>query len=174
MGVEDIEVQVGGVSLKGVWIALVIGFGSTVATAIWTASEFFSRLEAQEQAVSDAMTEARLLDARFTELKEGQNKALQDMQVAVSNMQTQLQDNNVAGLSNKLSELGASLAQIMEIQKDLLPIRDRISQVEKSNGETVILIDSKIQAIDKSTKTTERHSREIDDLWSALDSLFGQ
>lgn len=173
MGVEDIELQVGGVNLRGVWIALVLGFGSSVAGAIWTASEFFSRLEAQEEAVNNAVTEARLLDARFTELKESQNKALQDMQVTMSTMQTQLQDNDIAGLSAKLSELGANLASIMESQRTLMPLSDRVAAVEKSNSETVLTINGKIEKIDKTTAKVDRQTREIEDLWSALDSLFG-
>ena len=69
MGVEDIEVQLGGVRLRGIWIAVTLTCASTIAGTIWTASEFFSRLEAQEQAVSDVVAEARVIDARFTELK---------------------------------------------------------------------------------------------------------
>jgi hypothetical protein len=175
MGVEDIEVQLGGgLKLKGVYVAVVLGCASSIAGTIWTASEFFSRLEAQEQAVGNATEQARVLDARFTELKESQNKSLQNMQVSISTMQTQLQDNDIGGLSAKLSELGTNLTSIMESQRTLLPLSDRVAAVEKSNSETVLTINSKIESIDRTTAKVDRQTREIEDLWAALDSLFGR
>lgn len=174
MAAEDIEVQIGGVRLRGVWIAIVLTCASTIAGTIWTASEFFSRLEAQESAVRDAVAQASVIDARFTELKESQNRALQDMQVTISQMQTQLTDNDIGGLSAKLSELGANLASIMESQRSLMPLADRVAAVEKSNSETILTIQGKIESIDTATKKVDRQAREIDDLWAALDSLFGR
>ena len=88
-------------------------------------------------------------------------------------MQTQLQDNDVAGLSAKLSELGTNLAQIMQSQRDLMPLVDRVAAVEKSNSETVLTINGKIEDVDTNRTKVDRQAREIEDLWAALDSLFG-
>ena len=42
---EDIELDIGGTKFKGVWIAILFSFASTIGGGIWAASEFFSRLE---------------------------------------------------------------------------------------------------------------------------------
>jgi len=59
----------------------------------------------------------------------------------------QLDDNNVGELQGKLAELSTNLSQIMELQRDLLPLRDRVAAVEKSNSETVITVNAKIEAL---------------------------
>ena len=46
MSLEETEINVGGVKFKGVYIAVVLGFVSTIGGTIWTASELYSRLEA--------------------------------------------------------------------------------------------------------------------------------
>jgi len=65
MALEDLELNVGGTQIKGVWIAIVLSFASTIGGGIWTASEFFSRLEALEGAVSDATAETAVVQGRF-------------------------------------------------------------------------------------------------------------
>ena len=40
MALSDLELNVGGQSFKGVYIAVVVSFASTIAGGIWTASEF--------------------------------------------------------------------------------------------------------------------------------------
>ena len=87
MAFDDLEVNIGGQSFKGVYVAVVISFASTIAGGIWTASEFFSRLDAQEAAVAAAGVTASTLEARFSDLREIQTKALQGYQVTISNMQ---------------------------------------------------------------------------------------
>ena len=44
MALEDLEVNVGGTSIKGVWIAIVLTFGSTIGGGIWAASQFFANV----------------------------------------------------------------------------------------------------------------------------------
>ena len=51
MALEDIEVNVGGTQFKGVWIAIVISFASTIGGGIWAASQFFAQLNDQSEAV---------------------------------------------------------------------------------------------------------------------------
>jgi len=172
MAIEDLELNVGGgVQIKGVWIAILLSFSSTIGGGIWTASEFFGRLEALENAVSDASADTAVIEGRFEDLRTAQSKTLQDYQVTISNMQQQLDDNNVGELQGKLSELSTNLSQIMELQRDLLPLRDRVASVEKSNSETVITVNAKIEALGNVSDKMSRHSREIDDIWTAMDEL---
>ena len=171
MPLEDLQVNVGGTQIKGVWIAIVLTFGSTIGGGIWTASEFFSRLAGLESAVSDASSDTGVTQARFEDLRERQSEALQGYEVSISNMQQQLDDNNVAGLNAKLSELSTSLSQIMELQRDLLPLRDRVASVEKSNSETVLTVNAKMEALNTIDDRLKRLQRDMDDAWTAMDEL---
>ena len=171
MALDDLELNVGGTQIKGVWIAILLTFSSTIGGGIWTASEFFSRLEALESSVSDASSETGVTQARFEDLRQVQQEALQGYEVAISNMQQQLDDNNVSDLQGKLSELSTNLAQIMELQRDLLPLRDRVAAVEKSNSETVLTVNAKIEALSTIDERIKRLQRDMDDAWTAMDEL---
>ena len=48
MSLESTELKIGDTSFKGVWIAIVLGIGSTIGGGVWTASSLYSRLEAVE------------------------------------------------------------------------------------------------------------------------------
>ena len=72
--------------------------------------------------------------------------------------------------AQKLTVLGTNLATIMENQKQLLDLRDRISEVEKVTGENDLLVkqfDERVKSIDTNFS---KLNREIDDLWRGLDA----
>jgi len=48
VSLESTELKIGDTSFKGVWIAIVLGIGSTIGGGVWTASSLYSRLEAGE------------------------------------------------------------------------------------------------------------------------------
>ena len=171
MALDDLELNIGGQSFKGVYVAVVVSFASTIAGGIWTASEFFSRLEAQEAAVEAAGVTATTLQARFEDLRESQTEALQDYQVTIANMQQSLEDNDVASLQGKLAELGTNLEAIMEAQKELLDLRDRVAAVEKSNAEAVLRVDNRLESLKDTSERLKRIQKEIDDIWLGLDSI---
>lgn len=171
MAVDDLELSVAGTQIKGVWIGIVFAFGSTIGGGIWTASEFFSRLESQEDAVAQAGARTDVIEARFNDLKADAEKQLQQYEVAIANMNQQLEDNNVSELQGKLAELGTNLEAIMKAQQDLLDLRDRISAVEKSNSETVITVNAKIEALSNVDDRIKRLQRDMDDAWTAMDEL---
>lgn len=171
MALQDLELNVGGQSFKGVYVAVVVSFASTIAGGIWTASEFFSRLEAQEAAVEAAEATATTLQARFEDLRESQTEALQSYQVTIANMQQSLEDNDVASLQGKLAELGTNLEAIMEAQKELLDLRDRVAAVEKSNAEAVLRVDNRLESLKDTSERLKRIQKEIDDIWLGLDSI---
>lgn len=171
MALEDIELSVAGTSFKGVYIAVLVSFATTIGSGIWAASEFFSRLEAQEDAVRDAEARAKVIEGKFEMLAERQSEALQDYEVSISTVEQQLLDNDIASLQGKLAELGTNLEAIMQAQKELLDLRDRISAVEKSNTEAVLTVQNKVQSLEKSERVLQRVDIEIENLWQALDSL---
>tara|TARA_R110000803_G_C11966635_1_gene319319 strand:- start:53 stop:448 length:396 start_codon:yes stop_codon:yes gene_type:complete len=126
MSLEETELKIGGVKLKGIWIALVLSIATTMAGGIWAVAEFYGRIEAVEEIVD-----------------------------------------TVVDSKEKLTKVGANLETIMENQKELLDMRDRIAEAEKTVAESKLIVEqavSKIQGLDKI-------STEIDDLWKGIDAV---
>mgnify|MGYP003140093030 CR=1 FL=1 len=129
MSLEDTELKIGGVNLKGVWIAIVLSIGTTLAGGIWAVAEFYGRIESVEAAVAGSGETAE-----------------------------------------KLTVLGTNLETIMENQKQLLDLRDRIAEVETTTTANDLLVkqfDEKVKSIDS---RFSKINREIDDLWRGLDA----
>ena len=129
MSLEDTELQIGGVKLRGVWIAIVLSMATTMAGGIWAVAEFYGRIEAVEEAVAGSGETAE-----------------------------------------KLTVLGTNLETIMENQKQLLDLRDRIAEVETTTTANDLLVkqfDEKVKSIDS---RFSKINREIDDLWRGLDA----
>ena len=160
MSLEETEINVGGVKFKGVYIAVVLGFVSTIGGTIWTASELYSRLEAVEAyEIPDT-----------TPLHE-------DIEL----IKQELEDNDVKSLQGKLAELGVNLKTIIEKQMDLLAIKERVVQAEKdveAMRTTVAeakLIVGKVDGFENYLKQfetkIEKVDKEIDDIWLGMDEL---
>ena len=129
MSLEDTELKIGGVNLKGVWIAIVLSIGTTLAGGIWAVAEFYGRIESVEAAVAGS-----------------------------------------GDTAEKLTVLGTNLETIMENQKQLLDLRDRIAEVETTTTANDLLVkqfDEKVKSIDS---RFSKINREIDDLWRGLDA----
>ena len=129
MSLEETELKIGGVNLKGVWIAIVLSIGTTLAGGIWAVAEFYGRIESVEAAVAASGETAE-----------------------------------------KLTVLGTNLETIMENQKQLLDLRDRIAEVETTTTANDLLVkqfDEKVKSIDS---RLSKINREIDDLWRGLDA----
>lgn len=170
MALEDVEVNVGGTSIKGVWIAIVLTFGSTIGGGIWAASQFFAQLTEQSEAVVAATAQAEALATRFDDLRDTNAQRLQAMDVKLSNMEQAMTAADVENLQGKLAELGANLVQIMDAQQELLDIRDRIAQVEKTSSETELRVSGKLDALSTLDERLKRFERDMDDLWMAIDA----
>jgi len=171
MALEDIEIDIAGNKVKGIWIAILFTFASTIGGGIYASAEFFGRLDALEETVNEAIARTAVIEGRFDDLRETQNQRLQDYQVTISNMEQQLADNEVGSLQSRLAELGTNLDAIMAAQAELLTIRDRIATVEKTNSETILKVDSKIQALDGVDARLKRIQKDVDDAWRAMDEL---
>ena len=78
---------------------------------------------------------------------------------------------DVENLQGKLSELGANLQQIMDAQKELLDIRDRIANAEKISSESEIKVNARLESLANLDARLARLSKDMDDLWKAIDSM---
>ena len=170
MALEDLEVNVGGTSIKGVWIAIVLTFGSTIGGGIWAASQFFAQLNEQSEAVVAATAQAEALATRFDDLRDMNALRLQDMDKKLSNMEQAMTAADVENLQGKLAELGANLVQIMDAQQELLDIRDRIASVEKTSSETELRVSGRLEALATLDERLKRFERDMNDLWMAIDA----
>ena len=170
MALEDIEVNVGGTQFKGVWIAILVSFASTIGGGIWAASQFFAQLNEQSEAVVAATAQAEGLATRFNDLREMNASRLQAMDVKLSNMEQAMTAADVENLQGKLAELGANLVQIMDAQQELLDIRDRISSVEKTASESELKVQARLDALKTLDDRLKRFERDMDDLWMAIDA----
>jgi len=151
VSLEDTELKIGNTSFKGVWIAIVLGIGSTIGGGVWTASSLYSRLEAVEvRSIPDVKP-----------IKED-----------ISLIKQQLTDNDVSQLKAKLAELGTNITTIMEQQTRLLTLQQEVADLAKeietirSSVTEAKLIAESVAGVDDRMKKVER---EIDDLWEGLD-----
>lgn len=170
MALEDLELNVGGTQIKGVWIAIVLSFASTIGGGIWAASQFFAQLNEQSEAVVAATTQAEGLAKRFDDLREANALRLQDMDKKLAGMEQAMTAADVENLQGKLAELGANLMQIMDAQQELLDIRDRIASVEKTSSETELRVSGKLEALSTIDERLKRFERDMNDLWTAIDA----
>lgn len=170
MALEDLELNVGGTQIKGVWIAIVLSFASTIGGGIWAASQFFSQLNEQSEAVIAATAQAEGLASRFDDLREANALRLQDMDKKLAGMEQAMTAADVENLQGKLAELGANLMQIMDAQQELLDIRDRIASVEKTSSETELRVSGKLDALSTINERLKKYERDMDDLWMAIDA----
>ena len=174
MSIEEMELDVGGTKIRGVWIAIVFSFASTIGGGIWAASEFFSRLEALEETVDQSLTQSDTVSQRFDDFREVWTEDKKSLASDLSVAQTKIEDANIDELQGKLATLGTNLATIMEQQRQLLEIQERIVEVEKQITETATLVQKAENMVedagDIQTKL-EKIEREIEDIWSGMDYL---
>lgn len=182
---EDIELDVGGTKFKGVYIAVLLSFASTLGGGIWAASEFFSRLEAQEEAVEDALQNStqikmefdayrELVEEKFGTLKEQTVADIAEFDTVVSTLDQQLEDNDISGLQGKLAELGTNLQTILDRQRELLGLTERVVEVEKSVTEMQVVVTEAKNATANANEIKQQLAatrKEIEDLWKGMDYL---
>jgi hypothetical protein len=83
-------------------------------------------------------------------------------------------EETVSGTSasnEKLTKVGANLESIMESQKELLDLRDRIADIDKLTSSNDVLVQEfkiKVNSIDT---TFDKLNKEIDDIWRGMDAL---
>lgn len=171
---NDIELDVGGVKFKGVYLAILLSFGSTLGGGIWAASEFFSRLENLESSVVSAKNNTTTTNARFEDFREDWQDQKKTLTNDIEVMKQQLKDNDIAGLQGKLAQLGTNLESIMTRQKEILSVQDKLIKIEQD----VIQMQTTVAKAEVVTGNAEelirrlnRIQKEIEDLWEGLDYL---
>jgi len=160
---ENIELDVGGTKFKGIWIAVLFSFASTIGGGIWAASEFFSRIEILEEKVIEGQDVSGSWE-------EDKKVLMADLAV----LQQQLEDNDVSSLQGKLAELGTVLGNIMERQKELIALQERLVQVEKDMTEITTVVakaEMMTQGAEQIAQKLVRVEKEINDLWEGMDYL---
>jgi hypothetical protein len=174
MALEEMELDVGGTKIKGVWIAILFTFASTIGGGIWTASEFFSRLATLEETVQESLQISQTTNVRFDDLKTQIDDDIKAAEVELGKVMQELEDNDVAGLQGKLATLGTNLETIMARQQELIAIQERVVQVEKQITETATLVQKAevmMKDADLIQTKLEKIQREIDDIWEGMDYL---
>ncbi len=170
MSLEDTELTIGGVSFKGVYIAILLSLATTLGGGVWTASSLYSRLEALEALDIPELgpIEEKLLTAE------------QDLKGEIELIQQELQVNDVSQLQGKLAALGVNLQTIAEQQGKLLLIGDKVTKLENDiQAMRVLLLQRKLQQTLKDGQgdrnriedKLKKIDTEIDDLWSGMDYL---
>ncbi len=110
MSLESTELKIGNTSFKGVWIAIVLGIGSTIGGGVWTASSLYSRLEAVESRQIPNITPIRenlaTLGTRLETLLGQQEKLLE-------------LNTDVSKLSNDIEAMKATVAKAEIIINDI-------------------------------------------------------
>lgn len=154
MGLDGVELNVNGTSFKGVWVAIVLSMATSIGGGIWAASQFFARIDG---------IEGRLDAIRVPDLT--------DLTDRVGLVEQRLTDQNISGLQGKLSELGANLEQIMERQRELLDLRDRVEAAERQAGESAITVKNQADTVGQYNDKMQTLEREVNDLWNAMDAV---
>jgi predicted nucleic acid-binding Zn-ribbon protein len=110
MSLENTELKIGDTSFKGVWIAIVLGIGSTIGGGVWTASSLYSRLEAVESQqipdISPIRENLATLGTRLETLLSQQEKLLE-------------LNTDVSTLSNEIEAMKATVATAEIIINDI-------------------------------------------------------
>ena len=110
MSLADAELSIGGVKLKGIYIAVVFSLATTIGSFIWAASSLYGRLEAVESIVVPDVT---------------------PIEENIKLIQQQLVDNDISQLSAKLATLGTTLVTMTESHKNLLELQSDVSELSK-------------------------------------------
>ena len=159
MGVEDIELDVGGVKFKGVYIAILMSFATTIGGGIWAASEFVSRIDNLEASVAS-------LSSSIPDIG--------PMQEQIIAIETKITDNDLGHLQGKLAELSTLLDNIKERQQEVLDNAAASTAKLNSMEKDWIEIRNEYKAMADAIKSFEdavgKFKTEIDDLWKGLDA----
>ena len=122
MSLESTELKIGDTSFKGVWIAIVLGIGSTIGGGVWTASSLYSRLEAVEaQQIPDISPIRENLATLGTRLETllGQQEKLLELNTDVSE------------LSKDIETIKGTVAEAKVIAKALQDYSDDLKKIKK-------------------------------------------
>ena len=159
MAIEDIELDVGGTKFKGIYIAILMSFATTIGGGIWAASEFVSRIDNIEAN----------LEATIESIPD-----IEPMELELASIRTKIEDNDLGHLQGKLAELDTLLLSIKERQSEVLlnasESTTKVNTMEKDwievRNEYKVMADM----IKKFEQDVQKFKKEVDDLWKGLDA----
>ena len=159
MALEDMELDVGGVKFKGIYIAILLSFATTIGGGIWAASEFVSRISNLETSFEDAV---QVLDK------------IEPLEIDLASIKTKIEDNDLGHLQGKLAELDTLLNNIKERQTEVLAdastSTSKAIALEKDWIEVRNEYKKMADAIKQFEKDVQNFKKEVDDLWKGLDA----
>ena len=157
MSIQDMELNVGGVKFKGVYIAILFSFATTIGGCIWAASEFVSRISNLENAVASITV-----------------PDLEPLNLEIETIKTKIEDNDLAHLQGKLAELTTLLDSIKERQQEVLTnaatSQAKVIEMEKEWIEMRNEYKKMADAITGFEEAVKKFKVELDDLWKGLDA----
>ena len=160
MAIEDIELDVGGTKFKGIYIAILMSFATTIGGGIWAASEFVSRIGNLETSFDEAI---------------GVIEKIEPLEVQVANINQRIEDNDLAHLQAKLTELSTLLEQIKSRQQEVLTEANvSAEKVEEMRVQWVtVLAEYKTmsESLQSYQEQLQKFKTEIDNLWEGMDNL---
>ena len=153
MSLAETELNIGGTSFKGVYIAILFSLATTLGGGVWTASSLYARLEAVEVVSIPNIV---------------------PLEEKILLIEQELAANDVSQLQGKLATLGTNLQTIIDQQEKLLLIDDNVDSLEKdietmrSTVKQAELISKSLTDVDQRVQSVQR---EIQDLWDGMDYL---
>ncbi len=153
MSLADTELSIGGVKLKGIYIAVVFSLATTIGGIIWSASSLYGRLETVEAVTVPDVA---------------------PIEEEINLIQQQLQDNDISQLSAKLATLGTTLSVMAESQKNLLELQSDVSELSKEIEGMKSVVKQAELVSESMTELKDEYKvieREISDLWMGLDHV---
>ena len=159
MALEDMELDIGGTKFKGIYIAILLSFATTIGGGIWAASEFVSRIGQ--------------LEVRFDETEQVLSK-IEPLEIEMASIRTKIEDNDLGHLQGKLAELDTLLNGIKERQSEVLSNASqstaKVNAMEKDWIEVRNEYKKMADAIKDFEKKVNNFKKEVDDLWKGLDA----
>lgn len=159
MGIEDIELDVGGTKFKGIYIAILMSFATTIGGGIWAASEFVSRIDNIEAS----------LDATIDSIPN-----IEPLELELASIRTKIEDNDLGHLQGKLAELSTLLDNIKARQQEVLDqaatSTAKVNTMEKDWIEVRNEYKDMADAIKSFEVKVQNFKKEVDDLWKGLDA----
>lgn len=145
---EDIELQVGGTKFRGVYIAILLSFATTIGGGLYGAFQFINRMDVAENDIAGIQAEIGAL-----EIAPRLNKIEGDLAAV-----------DIEQLQGKLAELRTTLLNIMDQVQKL----DTVEQNSQNSINAVTRIEAEMNALRGDMETLQR---DMDDAWLAMDSL---
>ena len=132
---EGVSFSIGGYPISGWMVAVALPVLSAVGGGAWYIFDLQSRFLGVEESVS----------------------AILDVEARVQTLEQAAADSDLRNLSSRLSQLSTQMNTILENQRQLLDLRQRVDQA------TVVT--------DTLSQDLNRYNVEIEDLWRAVDAL---